>query len=73
MMMLVQCADADDNDVPATECTDDDVEGQFSSRSSPVTPSKGTKPKKHYCHEHQQQNQIPITQGQGWVPGLGGH
>ena len=30
-MVLVQCADADDNDVPATECTDYDVEGQVSS------------------------------------------
>ena len=31
MMMLVPCADADDNNVPAAECTDYDVEEQVSS------------------------------------------
>jgi len=53
-------ADADAESL--TECPDDDVEGQFSSRSSPVTPSRGTKSKKHPRKRKRSKNHKNIAQ-----------
>ena len=51
-----------------TECPDDDVEGQVSSRSSPIPPSMGTKSKKHprkcnWTSQHKRVNKSKRKQG----------